>query len=405
MSRIYLSAPDVRGPERELLLAALDSNWVAPVGPDLDAFEAEAAAQAGRAHGVGLSSGTAALHLALLELGVKAGDEVLVSTFTFAASAFAVTYCGATPVFVDSEPDSWNMSPDLLAEELESRRRTNAAMPAAAIVVDLYGQCADYGRIEPILAEYGVPLVEDAAEAIGATHHGRPAGSFGDVGVFSFNGNKLITTSGGGMLVTDDEAFAGRIRHLATQAREPAAHYEHAEIGFNYRLSNLLAAFGRGQLAGLADRIARRAEIRAAYAEAFAAVDGVELNPIADANTVNHWLTCLTVDADRAGFGAEQLRRHLEADDIEARPLWKPMHLQPVFAGAPGRVDGTSEALFATGLCLPSGSGMTDAELAPGHRPHRRGRRRGHPMSGPARHPARTTRIPGARRRATRSCA
>jgi len=198
MSRIYLSAPDVRGPERELLLAALDSNWVAPVGPDLDAFEAEVAALAGRAHGVGLNTGSAALHLALLELGVKAGDEVVVSTFTFAASAFAVTYCGATSVFVDSETDSWNMSPDLLAEELDTRRRTNAPMPAAAIVVDLYGQYADYARIEPILSEYGVALVEDAAEAIGATHYGRPAGSFGDVGVFSFNGNKLITTSGGG---------------------------------------------------------------------------------------------------------------------------------------------------------------------------------------------------------------
>ena len=364
MSRIHLSAPDVRDAEREMLLAALDSNWVAPVGPDLDAFEEEAAKVTGRAHGVGLSSGTAALHLGLLELGVGPGDEVLVSTFTFAASAFAVTYCGATPVFVDSEPSSWNMSPDLLAAELDRRRAAGESMPAAAVVVDLYGQCADHTRIEPVLSEHGVPLVEDAAEAIGATHHGRPAGSFGALGVLSFNGNKLITTSGGGMLVTDDEAVARRVRHLATQAREPAPHYEHTEIGFNYRLSNLLAAFGRGQLAGLDERIARRAEIRDAYAGAFAHVDGVELNPIAEGNTVNHWLTCVTVDPERAGFSREDLRLHLEEADIEARPLWKPMHLQPVFADAPACLDGTSDELFDRGLCLPSGSGMSPHDLA-----------------------------------------
>nr|WP_249419808.1 aminotransferase class I/II-fold pyridoxal phosphate-dependent enzyme [Rhabdothermincola salaria] len=348
-----------------MVLAAIDSNWCAPIGPDLDAFEAEVAELSGRRFGVALASGTAALHLALLELGVKAGDEVLVSTFTFVASAAAVTYCGATPVFIDSESESWNMSPELLAEELADRRRAGRPMPAAAMVVDLYGQCADYDRIVPILAEYEVPLIEDAAEAIGAALGERPAGSFGEAAVFSFNGNKLITSSGGGMLVTDDEHMAHRVRHLATQARERAPHYEHVEVGFNYRLSNLLAAFGRGQLVGLSDRIARRAEIRSLYVDVFADVDGVEFNPIVDGRTVNHWLTCITVDAERAGFSAEELRLHLEASDIESRPLWKPMHLQPVFVEAPARLDGTSDALFATGLCLPSGSGMDDTELRP----------------------------------------
>jgi len=346
-----------------MLLDALDSNWVAPVGPDLDAFEAEVAALADRRFGVALSSGTAALHLALLELGVQPGDDVLVSTFTFVASANAVTYCGARPVFIDAEEATWNMAPDLLEEELAQRLHATRPMPAAAIVVDLYGQCADYERIVPILERYRVPLVEDAAEAIGASHRGRPAASFGEAGVFSFNGNKLITTSGGGMLVCDDERLATRVRHLATQAREPAPHYEHAEVGYNYRLSNLLAAVGRGQLAGLDERIERRAAIRECYRQVFADGAGVDFNPIAEHSTVNHWLTCITVDPEQAGFTADELRLHLEAADIESRPLWKPMHQQRAFAEFRARLDGTSDRLFATGLCLPSGSGMTDAEI------------------------------------------
>ena len=363
MSRIYLSAPDVREAEREALLGALDGGWIAPVGPDLDGFEADLAAATGRGHGVGLASGTAAIHLALHELGIGAGDEVLVSSFTFAGSAFPVVHAGATPVFVDCEPGTWNLSPDLLAGELDRRRRAGAAMPRAAVVVDLYGQCADYQRIVPLLDEHGIVLVEDAAEAIGASVHGRPAGSFGRCAALSFNGNKLITSSGGGALVCDDGQLAARYRHLATQAREPAPHYEHVEIGFNYRLSNLLAAFGRGQLATLAERIERRRHIRARYAAVFAEVPGVELNPIGEGQEPNHWLTCITVDPAVAGFEAEQLRLHLEAGDIESRPTWKPMHLQPVFAGAPAVVDGTAEAIFRTGLCLPSGSGMSDADL------------------------------------------
>jgi pyridoxal phosphate-dependent aminotransferase EpsN len=362
VSRIFLSPPDVRPLERELLLAALDSGWVAPVGPDLDAFEAELAARCGADHAVALSSGTAALHLGLLLAGVQPGDDVLVPTLTFAATANAVTYCGARPCFIDSEPSTWNVAPDLLAEELDDRCRAGR-LPAAVITVDLYGQCADHDAILPLCAEHGVPLIEDAAEALGASWGGRPAGSFGELSVLSFNGNKLITTSGGGALLTDDADRADRARYLATQARQPMAHYEHTEVGFNYRLSNLLAAFGRGQLATLDDRIERRRHIRERYAEVVAEVDGVALAPIDGRGTSNHWLTCITLDPEAAPTTPEGARLALEQHDIEARPVWKPMHLQPVFEANPARTDGTADALFATGLCLPSGSGMSDGDL------------------------------------------
>ena len=354
MSRIYLSPPDVRPPERERLLAALDSGWVAPVGPDLDAFEAELAAACGTAHAVALSSGTAALHLALLLAGVRPGDDVLVPTLTFAATANAAVYCGARPCFVDSDPRTWNVSPDLLAAELAERRRRKD-LPAAVVTVDLYGRVADHDAIVPVCEELRIPVIEDAAEAIGAARDGRPAGSLGQMGVLSFNGNKLITTSGGGALVTDDRFVAERARHLAAQAREPAVHYEHEEVGFNYRLSNLLAALGRGQLATLAERIDRRRRIRARYAEALADVPGVEL--AAPDPEGNAWLTVITVP------DPEAVRVHLEGHDIESRPVWKPMHQQPVYKANPARLDGTADQLFATGLCLPSGSGMSDADL------------------------------------------
>lgn len=361
MSRIWLSPPDVTGDDRARLIAAVDGGWIAPVGPDLNAFESEIASACGRAHAVGLSSGTAALHLALLELGVSTGDEVLVSTFTFAATANAVRYVGATPVFIDADAETWQMSPDLLAEELDARRRDGHAIPAAAVVVDLYGQCADYDRIVPVLAEHGIPLVEDAAEALGATYRGRAAGSFGAAAVVSFNGNKIITTSGGGMLVTDDEHLADRCRHLSTQAREPAPHYEHTEVGYNYRLSNLLAAFGRGQLADLDRRVARRRAINQRYRDALGGLAGIDFMPEADYGTSTCWLTCITIDPSIA-VTPDAVRLHLDTHDVEARPTWKPMHLQPVFADAPARVDGTSERLFATGLCLPSGSTLSDAD-------------------------------------------
>jgi FlaA1/EpsC-like NDP-sugar epimerase/dTDP-4-amino-4,6-dideoxygalactose transaminase/lipopolysaccharide/colanic/teichoic acid biosynthesis glycosyltransferase len=362
-SRIWLSPPDVREPERALLLAAVDSGWVAPVGPDLDAFEAELAERCGVAHAVALSSGTAALHLALLQVGVGPGDDVLVPTATFAATANAVTYCGARPCFIDADPVTWQMSPALLAAELAERRRAGQALPAAVITVDLYGACADYDAILALCHEYGVPVVEDAAEALGATFGGRPAGSFGAAGVLSFNGNKIITTSSGGALLCHDRSAAERARYLATQARRPVAHYEHIEVGFNYRLSNLLAAFGRGQLATLDERIARRRAIQARYQEAFAEVPGVAFAAVGCRGTTNAWLTCITLEPGVAALRPEELRLDLEAGNIEARPLWKPMHAQPVFAGHPARLDGTADRLFATGLCLPSGSGMSNDDL------------------------------------------
>jgi len=361
MSRIYLSAPDVRDAERTLVLEAIESNWVAPAGPALDAFEREVAAVSGVPEAVGLSSGTAALHLALILAGVGAGDEVLVPTFTFVATANAVGYVGATPVFIDSDPCSWCVSPELVAVELHERAR-RGRLPAALITVDLYGHCADYDQLLATCAEYEVPIIEDAAEALGAGYRDRPAGSFGAFGVISFNGNKIITASSGGMLLCHDEASAAQARKLSTQAREAAPHYEHLEAGFNYRLSNLLAAFGRGQLQALPERIERRRQIHDRYHDAFGDVLGVMFLEPPAYGTSNHWLTCLTLDPDITP-GREAVRVGLEAFDIESRPTWKPMHLQPLFSAAPARVDGTSARVFERGLCLPSGSGMTDNDL------------------------------------------
>lgn len=359
--RIYLSPPDLSGRERELLLAALDSGWVAPVGPDLDAFEAALAEAMGVPHVVAASSGTAGLHLALHHHGIGPGDEVLVSTLTFVASANAVVYTGATPVFVDAEADTWCLDPGLVAEELERRRR-HGRLPKAVVAVDLYGQCADYDRLVPLCRELGVVLVEDAAEALGATYRGARAGSFGDVSVVSFNGNKIITTSGGGAVGCHDRATAEHIRTLATQARLPVLHYEHTELGFNYRLSNLLAAVGRGQLEQLEWKVARRRAIKAWYRELFGGVPGVLFMPDAVAGEPTNWLTCITVDPEVAPFTAAELGKALEAADIESRPVWKPMHLQPLYAGARVLGGAVAERLFATGWCLPSGSGMTAAE-------------------------------------------
>jgi dTDP-4-amino-4,6-dideoxygalactose transaminase len=358
---IYLSPPHVGPLERELLLAAFDSNWIAPAGPDLPAFEQELADFVGVPHAVALSSGTAALHLALVALGVQPGDDVLVSDLTFAATANAVAYVGARPVFVDSDRTSWNMDPQLLEEELGERAR-RGRLPAAAIVVDLYGQCADWDRIVDVCRRYEVPTIEDAAEALGSTYHGRAAGSFADLGVFSFNGNKIITTSGGGMLVSHSGTHIDRARHLATQARQPVAHYEHEDVGFNYRLSNLLAAIGRGQLRNLPERVAARRGINERYRAALGDIEGLEFMP-ADANGVpNHWLTVVTIDPEVTGATPHDLVAALHAEGIEARPAWKPMHLQPVFAGAEVRGGAVGEAVFATGLCLPSGSALTEAQ-------------------------------------------
>ncbi|MGA2837589.1 MAG: aminotransferase class I/II-fold pyridoxal phosphate-dependent enzyme [Acidimicrobiales bacterium] len=361
MTRVYLSPPEVGAEERRMLLEAFDSNWIAPLGPDVDAFEAEFAARVGVANAVALSSGTAALHLALLLVGVGPGDEVLVPSFTFVATANAVVYQGATPVFVDCSPDTWTMDPGLVADDLD-RRAADGRLPAAVVTVDLYGQCCDYDRLLAACDRHGVPLVEDAAEALGATYRGHAAGSFGRMGVFSFNGNKIITTSGGGMLVTGSAEEAERARYLATQARDPFPHYEHTTLGYNYRLSNLLAALGRAQLAGLDSRITRRRRIGARYREALAGTPGIGFMPVAAYGEPNHWLTCITVDPGRFGADREAVRLALEEHDIEARPTWKPLHLQPVFAGNEVLGGSVCAGIFDHGLCLPTGSALSEED-------------------------------------------
>jgi dTDP-4-amino-4,6-dideoxygalactose transaminase len=358
-ARIYLSAPDQAGTELAMLRDAVESNWIAPLGPHVDAFEAEMAARLGVPHALALASGTAALHLALEVLGVGAGDEVYCSTLTFAASANAIRYVGATPVFIDSEAHSWNLDPMMLADALRDAAAAGR-LPKALIVVDLYGQCAD---LDPILAscrEFGVPVIEDAAEALGATYRGKPAGSFGDLSVLSFNGNKIITTSGGGMLLARDPTLLARARHLATQAREPVRHYEHTSVGYNYRLSNLLAAVGRAQLGDLDRRVATRRAINARYRAALADLPGWTFMPEAHFGTSSCWLTCATLASERErDHILDELARH----DIEARPVWKPMHLQPVFATYRCVGGGLAERLFRHGLCLPSGSGLRAEDI------------------------------------------
>ena len=344
-----------------MLLSAFDSNWIAPAGPDLDAFEQELAPWLGRTHVAALSSGTAALHLALLLLGVGVGDEVIVPTLTFVATANAVAYTGAEPAFVDSEPSTMNLDPELLAQEL-ARRAAVCRLPKAVICVDLYGQCAKYEVLEPLCAEYGVPLIEDAAEGLGASRLGRPSGSFGLFGATSFNGNKIVTTSGGGAFASDDAALVERIRYLSTQARQPVAHYEHEDVGYNYRLSNLLAALGRGQLTWLAARIERKRAIRATYLDAFSDIDGLSVSTIDPDNVSNYWLTTVTIDRSVAGIGPEDVRHALEKHHIESRRLWKPLHSQPVFRARQAVLNGTADRAFSNGLCLPSGSSLSEGD-------------------------------------------
>ncbi len=368
--RIYLSSPHMGGDELGLVQDAFATNWIAPLGPHVDAFEKEFAAAVGSPHAAALSSGTAALHLALRLVGVARDDEVLCSTFTFSASANPIVYEGARPVFIDSEAESWNMDPALLAQALESRAKQNRR-PKAVVLVHLYGQSADIDAIEALCAQHEVPLIEDAAEALGAEYLGRDGkrakaitpGSVGRLGIYSFNGNKIITTSGGGMLVSADKTLIEKARFLATQARDPAPHYQHSEIGYNYRLSNVLAAIGRGQLRVLADRVAARRANCAYYQKAFADLPGVTFMPEPAWGRGTRWLTCIVVDPKKLGADREAIRLALAEQNIEARPLWKPMHLQPVFAGCE-RVGGeVSAGLFERGLCLPSGSNLATADL------------------------------------------
>ena len=360
MSRIYLSPPHVFGDERALVADAIDSNWIAPLGPHVEAFEAEFSAVTRVPHAVSLSSGTAGLHLAMRLLDVQPGDEVICSSLTFSASANPITYERATPVFVDCD-GTWTLDPNLLEDALKAATGRGAAVKAV-IAVDLYGQCADYEAICAICDRFGVPLVEDAAEALGTMYRGRPAGGFGRVGVFSFNGNKIITTSGGGMLVSHDKHLTDRARFLATQARDAAPHYEHSAVGFNYRLSNILAAVGRAQLRTLPERVQTRRAIFERYFAALGEVPGIEFMPEAPYGISNRWLTCITIAPERCGRTREDVRIALEAENIESRPLWKPMHRQPVFAGCRMYGGRLSEHLFERGLCLPSGSSLTVAD-------------------------------------------
>ncbi len=355
MARIYLSPPDMRGSERDRLLAAFDSNWIAPTGPEVDGFEADLSAFTGAEAVAALASGTAALHLALLLVGVRPGDEVVIPTLTFVAPANAAAYVGARIRFVDVERSTWNMDPDLLEEVLAT-----GPPPAAVVVVDIYGQAAQLDRIAQICERHGVPLIEDAAEALGATWMGRPAGTWGRLGVYSFNGNKVLTTSGGGALIGPRE-LVDRARLLAAQAREPVLHYEHSEVGFNYRLSNLLAAIGRGQLEDLPHKIDRLHEINAHYRRELGGLEGVSFMPWDERGRPNGWLTVATLDPQRAT--PHELCAALEADDIEARPAWKPMHLQPMFADRPCVGGAVAEEFFHRGVCLPSGSSLTEDDL------------------------------------------
>jgi dTDP-4-amino-4,6-dideoxygalactose transaminase len=362
--RIWLSPPHLGGDEESLVAEAFRSNWIAPLGPHVDAFERELAAQTRMRHAAALSSGTAAIHLALRVLDVAPGDEVLCQSFTFAGTVNPVRYVGAVPVLVGSEPTTWNMDPDALRDAIVERRRRGARL-RAIIPVHLYGMPARMDEILAVAREFELPVIEDAAEALGSALHGAPCGSFGDVSVLSFNGNKIITTSGGGALLSNEEAWVSRSRFLATQARDPAPHYEHSEIGYNYRLSNILAAIGRGQLRRLGDRVAARRANFARYRAFFGAFDQVSLLDEPTSEYVsNRWLTTIVIDPERSnGVRPADVMQALAATNIEARPLWKPMHLQPVFRDALYVGSDLCERLFAQGLCLPSGSALGDADF------------------------------------------
>lgn len=364
--RIWLSLAEMGGEEQRFIQEAFDTNWVVPLGPNVNGFEAdlESYLQIEGKRVVALSAGTAALHLGLVMLGVGRGDEVICQSFTFSASANPIVYQGASPIFVDSEPDTWNMDPKALEAAIKDRIAKTGRKPKAIIPVHLYGMPAKMDEIMAIAQKYDIPVLEDAAEAIGSTYKGRRCGSFGAYGALSFNGNKMITTSGGGALVCPDGVAAKWVMFYATQARDEAPHYQHSHIGYNYRMSNICAGIGRGQMLVLEHHIAKRKQNHRRYMELLADVEGISVldNPSSDFDS-NFWLTCIVVDPDEAGFSREEVRLALEAENIESRPLWKPMHLQPVFSQCPFYGDGTSEALFNDGLCLPSGSLLEKEDL------------------------------------------
>lgn len=359
---ILLSTPHLGEAEFAFVKEAFETNWIAPVGPHIDAFEQEFCRAVGAGYGAAVSSGTAALHLALRLIGVQPGDEVFCSTLTFIASASPICYLGAKPVLLDSDRSSWNLDPNLFDDAIQ-RRAKQGKLPKAVILVHLYGQSADLDPILQVCDRYEIPLIEDAAEALGATYKGRSPGTFGRIGVYSFNGNKIITTSGGGMLVSEEADLVAKARFLATQARDPAPHYQHSEIGYNYRLSNVLAGIGRGQLQVLSDRVAARRRNYETYHQALAQLPGLAFMPEAAYGQSTRWLTCLTIDPDTAGIDREQVRLTLAEQQIEARPVWKPLHLQPAFAHCEYLGGNVAQTLFETGLCLPSGSNLSQADL------------------------------------------
>lgn len=360
--RIFLSPPHMGELEQKYVAEAFASNWIAPLGPHVEAFQREFAATVGVSHSLATVSGTAALHLALQLVGVGQGDDVFVSTLTFAASVNPIRYLDATPVLVDSERESWNIDPALVSQAFRERAKIGK-LPKALVIVHLYGQSANLDPILECCREYEVPVIEDAAEALGATYKGRPVGTFGRAGVFSFNGNKIITTSGGGMLVSEDRRLVTHAFKLATQARDPAPYYEHSQVGYNYRMSNVLAGIGRGQLRVLSERVAARRRNFEIYVAALKDMPGIEFMPEASWGTHTRWLTTMTITPAEFGIDRDELRQRLDAANIEARPVWKPMHLQPVYRGCTALGGSVSEDLFRRGLCLPSGSNMSSADV------------------------------------------
>ncbi len=362
--RIWLSSPHMGGDEMDFVLDAYRSNWVAPLGPNVNELEKDLALYTGVRSAAALSSGTAAIHLALIILGVKPEDEILVSSFTFSGSVNPIMYQRAIPIMVDSEPDTWNISPQYLEEAILDRIRIKGKAPKVLVMVHLYGMPAKVDEIKSICAKYGIRIIEDAAEALGSNYKGSKLGSFGDISVFSFNGNKIITTSGGGALLSNNEEWVEKARFLSTQARDSGVHYQHSEVGYNYRMSNILAGIGRGQLKVLDQWVQKRRTINRFYRDLLEEKNGIEflLEPTADYFS-NFWLTTITVDEVKTGFNREHLRTALLEDNIESRPLWKPMHLQPVFEDYPYYGDRLSENLFEHGLCLPSGSNMEEEQL------------------------------------------
>lgn len=362
-NKIWLSSPHMGGDEIKFINDAFNSNWVAPLGPNVDGFEKDLGVYLSLNNVAVLNSGTSAIHLALILLGVGVGDEVICQSFTFSATANPIIYQGATPIFVDSEAETWNMNPDLLRDAILDRLE-KGKKPKAIIPVHLYGMPANMNKIMKIAEEFDIPVIEDAAEALGSSINGIKCGTFGDFGILSFNGNKIITTSGGGALVSKSYESINKARYLATQARDPAPHYQHSQIGYNYRMSNISAGIGRGQMLVLNKWIEKRRKIYQFYNECFSKIEGVRFLPEPNGYFCNRWLTCITIDPRQTGgITSADLRIGLDKDNIESRPLWKPMHLQPVFSKYPYYGDNFSDTLFSGGLCLPSGSNLTDHDL------------------------------------------